>query len=414
MKKLMKGFLAMILAVMMLISVTACDASKKYGQWYDKKAQKVDQTHLFGVCGLLIQNYWNTGLPWKESIDLYDALGVKTVRNWMHINWLLSDPTTVKTDVADWIHDSLKHQIDLGMRPIGVSFANLHPDGYVNSSVGSARPARDLTEGSMYMQWLNDYEQSWYTMATEFPEVMFWEIDNENNNPAFCVKLDGGQFSKSQAAAIFTDMLFFASRGIHRANPKATTIMGGLTPETAAGFFQLMYDCIFAEGSWSPYPDDYFQIAAWHPFSDGLNASNATSLNTWLTQQKRIYDVIKKNEGKDKKVFFTAVGWSDISTGEKAKLANIEALYTLAKTELKFVESIFLFRPFDYSNATWASVKEKTFGLFNDPTDVMPGKTAEEYVLGAPKEAAYLYQRLAGGTGDLTIMQKWAVENAQK
>ena len=53
-------------------------------------------------------------------------------------------------------------------------------------------------------------------------------------------------------------MLFYASRGIHCANLNANTVMGGLVINTAETFLQYIYDNISA--------DNYFQIAAWHPY----------------------------------------------------------------------------------------------------------------------------------------------------
>ena len=60
-------------------------------------------------------------------------------------------------------------------------------------------------------------------------------------------------------------MLYFASKGIHRANKDAITIMGGLVIDTAETFLEYIYDNIEADDAYSNYYDDYFQVAAWHP-----------------------------------------------------------------------------------------------------------------------------------------------------
>lgn len=52
----------------------------------------------------------------------------------------------------------------------------------------------------------------------------------------------GEKLSTQELAALSADMLFYASRGIHRANPNAVTVMGGIVdplglgiPETDTG-----------------------------------------------------------------------------------------------------------------------------------------------------------------------------------
>lgn len=162
---------------------------------------------------------------------------------------------------------------------IGMNHSNFHAKGYANSSSTVAKPARDLNEGSEYLKWLDDYETTWYNIAKEFPEIMYWEIDNESNSDTFFEKLTGGTFSLKEKADIYTDMLFFASRGIHRANPEANTIMGGLVISTAESFLQYIYDNIFADDSWSQYPDDYFQIAAWHPYMSAFTPTKLRKTN---------------------------------------------------------------------------------------------------------------------------------------
>ena len=56
--------------------------------------------------------------------------------------------------------------------------------------------------------------------------VKYWEIDNELNNPDFMFDaVTQGRFTSEEMAAIATDMLWYASRGIHDANPDAVAVM---------------------------------------------------------------------------------------------------------------------------------------------------------------------------------------------
>ncbi len=403
MKKFVR-ILSLVLILVLCLSLTACD-TKKYGQWYDKKNGKADQRNLYGMCAIFTENIYKTAVSPLDLVELMHNMGVTSVRNWMHFTPILTDKDTVNQAKADELHAVLAKEKEYGMQIIGMNHHSFTPEGYENSGKPTSKPRRDLSEGSVYMQWLEDYEQSWFTLVSEFPEVEYWEIDNECNNPTFMPLLEGGNMTvKSQMAEVFTDMLFFASRGIHRANPNAITVMGGIVPKGAPGFMQMMYDCIFEEGSWSPYPDDYFQVAAWHAYDDRVSEREIT-VNTWVADQQKIYDVIKQNEGKDKKVFITEYGWSETNIKQATIEKNLENVFTRVKKDLPFIEAMHYFRMFEAVNVwSGAALTAREFGLFNDPSAVFPNK--ENYVMGAPKPTAYTFQRLAGGSGDLTILQK--------
>lgn len=99
------------------------------------------------------------------------------------------------------------------------------------------------------------------------------------------------------------------------------TIMGGLTEPNGLGtgtnkqFLQYIYDNI-ASGDYGYFygkeeaahasldADDYFLAAAWHPYY----AKKKFDAEEFVRLNGDIYDVILKNEGKHKKVFFTEMG----------------------------------------------------------------------------------------------------------
>ena len=192
-------------------------------------------------------------------------------------------------------------------------------------------------------------------------------------------------------------MLYFASLGIHEANPEANTIMGGLITSSAEQFLQMIYDNIYADDAWSNYPDDYFQIACWHPYMDAFTESKFKRTND------DIYNVIKTNEKKDKKVFLTEFGWSEVNVSINRINEFIPKAYKVLN-ELSYVESAHYFRPFDNLGSTWGAASEKQFGLFTDP--VTHGADNSNEILAAPKITAYTYQTMAGGEGSLTIYQE--------
>ena len=402
-----------ILLVMLLIftmTITSCfdkvpdepeiDPLVAYGPNYKVENTTADKQYLYGMCDLVWSEYsWNPTNPidYSTTAQLISNLGCKSVRNWMHCNWLMNDPNTFNEKNLALAHEIVDELMSYGFQVIGMNHSNFHPKGYANSSSTVAKPMRDLSEDSEYMKWLADYETTWYNIAKEFPEIMYWEIDNESNNDTFFVKLNGGTFTLEQKADIYTDMLYFASRGIHRANPDANTVMGGLVISTAEAFLQHIYDNIYADDSWSQYPDDYFQIAAWHPYMTAFTPEKFKKTN------EDIYNVIKTNEGKDKKVFITEFGFSEANSTREKINEYLPQVYQIFE-ELPFIEATHYFRMYDCLDSTWGSNAEKTFGLFTDP--LTHGVDGSNTSLAEPKNLAYTFQLLAGGSGDLTIYQE--------
>ena len=392
-------------ALGLAILLTACSSressssipSRDYGPNYDPINSFADQSYLYGMTDLSWSEHnWN-GTSWQDTHDLIEALGAKSVRVWLHCNWIMKNPDTYDENGLALARKIVEDWDRRGMQMIGMNHSNFHATGYANSKSTTAKPARDLTEGSEYMKWLEDYERTWKNLVLQFPEITYWEIDNEGNNDVFFGKLSGGTFTLRQKADIYTDMMFYASRGIHEANPKAITVMGGLITSSAETFLQYIYDNIDSGDFWSTYPDDFFQVACWHPYVTNFRKEAFKKLNN------DIYAVIKQNEQKDKKVFMTEFGFSEENVSVQVQADYIPLLFETLK-ELPYVESLHYFRMFDVLSSSWGSTAEKTFGLFTDPNN--HGIAGENKTLAAPKKSAYAYQKAAGGTGSLTTYQE--------
>lgn len=390
-----------------------------------------DQSKLYGMCYLLEERSTDTR-DIKKEVELMKNMGVKTVRQWMHFSHFLKSPTELKPDhsEADAMHELLAECEKQGMVNIGMNHHNFSLKGssYIKNS--SAKPfSRNVGENSDYVNWLNDYYDSWVTLVTEFPEVKYWEIDNELNNSDFM--WDGvtkNSYSVRQMAAIATDMFYYASRAIHDANPSAQTVMGGLTEPNGLGqgntatFLQYIYDNI-ASGEYgyfygeedkslaSKNADDYFQIACWHPYMSNFYKERFIEINN------EYYQIILKNEGKHKKVFFTEIGWNDATIGGEQVAIDYMTQMFSAIESMPYVETVNIFKLYDVGKKdNWDSYDEVRFGLIHDPNYTrtyykLPSETqsiniAEDgrCIPGAPKNKAYAYQRLAGGSGDLNLL----------
>ena len=357
----------------------------------------VDKSYVFGMTDL---SYQEEGTDYKYTHKLFKNMGVTSVRIWMHCNWFMNSPTEYsESGLAKMkrIYNDIK---DEGYQIIAMNHSNFHKTGMINSSSTTAKPARDLTEGSYYLEWLSDLEETYYNMVKAFPEITYWEIDNECNNDDFMPKLGGGLFSLEEKAEIYYDMMYFASRGIHRANPDAITVMGGLVVWNAETFLNLIYDLIESDASWSKNPDDYFQVACWHPYMDFFSRNKFIQLNN------DIYNIVKTREGKDKKVFLTEMGFSEgkgFTISEQADY--IKDIYEACRDDLYYVESMHYFRMYDDYSSTWGSDAEKTFGLFYDPVDRKEQDGVYIKDLAEPKATAYAFQEVAGGSGSLSLYQ---------
>lgn len=412
MKRQISVLLIMIMLFSIINSITGCNfmepktiqvvtkvtiAPADYGPNYRPDLVKADQTYLPGVMYIAYEGYKYNGVDYKKAMLVLHNMGVKCIRNTMFNIDCFPTPTTENKEAIKLMHDILAEAAKYDIRVIGQTSGIYYGNGFNK---------RDMSENSTYLKWFDMYEDCFYRQVKEFKEVTYWEIGNEPNCTGMYA--DGGTYTLKEKAAIYTDALLYASRGIHRANPNAVTVLGGLGEFSGLSackskqFLELLYDNIFS-GQWpSTYPDDYFQVAAWHPYTFyNFNRKEFVKYNN------ETYDVIKKREGKDKKVLFTEFGFSDGMVKQSEIAAWMPEVFKTIREEMPYVESLCYFREFnDINDLDWGADTSLTmYGLFYDPNpdhnDVLDGK---KVIPGAPKPAAYAFQKAAGGSGDLTVM----------
>ncbi len=366
-----------------------------YGENYKKENQIANNEYLAGMC--YMEYEWNNQLNDDNVLLAMKNMGVKSLRMWMHFSYFMENPTTINKEKADKMHKYLKNALDLDFQIIGMNHYSYHDEGYF--SIGKEKRVDFENPSSKYNIWLNDYETSWYTLASEFKEITYWEIDNELDNPDF-MYIDGAKndvLNQTEMAHISLDMLYRGSIGIHKANNNNNTIMGGLVDSNGLGkgssynnvytgnnkeFLEIFYDLIDSGEHGSIYYDDFFQIAAWHPYY-----YHGTADDYFIEENNKIYEIIKRREGKDKKVFLTEFGWTDLAVLDKSQ--NIIDLYTALREKMPYVESLHYFLLFD-------KFHENNVGLFDSPLN----KDA------SPKSSAYAYQKVNNGSGKLDFIFK--------
>lgn len=442
MKKMFLSALALTFSLAATASFSGCDFSGGTAGKEENGGQKeeipldtdhgiADREKLYGMC-YLIEDREYTGSPFKEEdfgvdFQLIENLGAKTVRHWMHFTYLLEDEETLNRKNCDTMHAELAECVVRGITNIGMNHHNFNNGKY---SVGKVR--RNLATGSYYKQWLDDYYTSWYTLVSEFPEVEYWEIDNEPNNPDFMYSCyDKTYFDSEMMAAITTDMLYYATRAVHDANPDAKSVMGGLTEPMGQGdsdeengkpsnarFLQMIYDNI-ASGEYGYFyseetnetasvnPDDYFDVVAWHPYRDTKEFNE----DYFVSENNKVYQVVLDNEQKHKKVFITEVGYSEAGKGADGAAANVIALMKAVEERMPYVETVNIFRMFDNAATSWAAHGNVSrFGFFADPNPdrvYSDSYGTRQMIAGEAKELAVLYQKAAGGTGSLDLLKNY-------
>ena len=360
------------------------------------------------------------GFSSAVAIDLMEQLGVRSYRSWMEEslfeNILLNcDPESedlIRMNEAqvEFYHATFSDLLDAGIRQIvghGIFFPR------VESTVGLEIynvPERDVTEGSEYMEWLRKTERMFEQLAKTFPEIEVWEVANESNaanfmHPASYESDPSAAFTQEESAAIITDFMYYASRGVHAGNPEAIAINPGWSPYLGPqeglidvkNYFEKIYANIesgnFPAGEVkSTDSSDYFQGLAWHPYYSHETAPD----EMWKQLNDDIFSVAQAHGDGDLKVWFTEIGFSSgyaSSASEEEQATWYQKIFDMVE-EMPYVESVHIFRLFESTgDSYWGGPGETKFGLFREPVEGISGF--------APNAKAYALQKIYGGTGDL-------------
>jgi hypothetical protein len=410
-----KNYLSLILCFYTILG-NCCEGNfqKEYSR--SSKNIKTDRSRLFGMGFPAYLRYTEDGIDYKKSFELMEALGVKAWRSWIHATTFLKDPETPNPQTVNIMKDILKEAGKYDFETIGMNHV-----WFNGGDDGISVPQRDLSEGSVYVKFLNDYEKSWETLAMTFPEVKKWEVGNEWNHDPFLHPMDyrssglKSVFTLDEKADITTDMLYYASRGIHKANPNAEVILGGLAPVykgkmTIAGiavFLNLVYENI-SSGQWpSRNTDDYFQALCWHPYTFRHECGFHEPDEKWVALNNLVHQVAVAYGDGEKEVYFTEWGFSEKGNTEQEKLMAdwIVKGYELVKEKMPYVRTMHYFRLYEDEKAN----KERKTADWGGAVEVYYGMFVEPHNGWKPKTKAVKYQQIAGGKGNI-----WKYANEDK
>lgn len=390
----------------------------------------MEKSRFYGIGEPLVQRERDQGIPADQYVDLIAGLGCNAYRAWMHLTEVLDDPTTPNAEEVARHKRLLDRCAELDIEVTGMSHEWFLPEGCKQHS-GHAMPKRDLTEGSLYRQTLDMLEQSWATMAALFPQVKIWEVGNEWNLNAFLHPdgfLDGDMsepFTADEKYDIAVDMMYFAARGVRRANPNAlvasfspalsTPGLGGDMPDFlpvmygVAWTLDKVYSRIKSGKFWSTNTDDYFDILAWHPyvFTNKPDVKDADLFldvdepdQLWKSYNDAAYKVMKKYGDGHKQAILTEAGFTDCGNPDwEARYALYNKKLLAIGRELPYVRTLHNFRLLNENamlkragieNNQIGGLTEVYFGVFTDPEDGCK-----------PRARAKAIQEMTGSTADL-------------
>ncbi len=355
--------------------------------------------YIFGVG--YVEDQMNNRVSVDQAVYLIRSLGVRSVRVW-------SNCMTDSRTFVDWRVERLHELVDkLEAADIQVIF---QISGFESPELGGLTtwiPARDLTEGSSYLTAVNNFYTLANNMATEFPEVDYWEIGNEWNHNPFMHPIGWAEdgtgtpsFTMEEKAMISADLMYAAYKGIRDAGNQGLVISPAMAPVdgmegvSMSDWLELVYQCIESGETYagSTNKRDFFDAIAWHPYMV------AEPDLEWVKNNNRLYDIAVKHGDAGIKVFLTEYGFPD-NGNNRADATQAQWMvkgYELVRRYMPYVESMHYYRLF-----TDTSRGNDTYGLIHQPEDGF-----------GPKAKGEAYQEMAGGKGDLWMFYMPLYDNS--
>jgi len=228
-------------------------------------------------------------------------------------------------------------------------------------------PARDLSWGSPYSDFLNRWEATWAATAREFPTIRQWEIGNETNSAIGTIppriwesasnRCGGMVFATHERLLITLDLMYYGNRGVKSVNPDAVVYMPAISPHDANGnkdetlasiadFLEQIYGAIAAGEGLSTNPRDYFDGANWHPyvFGDREHPKEVT-YESWVAANNRPYRVLQAHGEGGIPVILSEVGYEDTAHEQPAGTIMDHSI-DLAQRDLPWLTYLIWFRAY--------------------------------------------------------------------
>ena len=204
-KRSVKIFVRLQTAALLLLSLFgACGGEPEHvyrGENYRRELETPTGGNLYGMMYIAEEGYSVNGWDYKKGMSLMKNLGVQMIRLSIPAGEMFPTMTSRNEEKISLMHEIIAEAHADGIELIG-TFGNSYLRDTGAWTYSSALPRRELSDGSYYQNWLEDYEGNWYRVTAEFSEIDLWEIGNEPNFVGNY--LDGGLMTLEERAEIYT------------------------------------------------------------------------------------------------------------------------------------------------------------------------------------------------------------------
>lgn len=196
-----------------------------------------------------------------------------------------------------------------------------------------------------------------YEVVRRYPEVRYWQIWNEPNNPIF--------WQPRPSASAYARMLKASFAAVKRANPNAQVVIGGIS----------LMDTDYISKLYAAGARNSFDIMAVHPYSPEQRPGD------YIPQEfLKLKKVMDRYGDRETPVWITEIGWftgtSPRAVSEAQQADNVWKLYD-ALGRLNYVGPVFWHTLEDCTENYRSDEPEHNYGLFS--RNHMPKPAAVEY-----------------------------------
>ena len=215
----------------------------------------------------------------QEGLDVLKKLNIRFVRHTLYWGLMEDKDGKKNEDYLKEFHNSMDLMEKEGFIPLIV--VHQAPNGF---SFGNREDA--YSHFAEFMSWA----------AKEFPYVRYWQLWNEMDVAftdlfgANVKKEDGSEYSMTERAAFYVDMLKIAYPVIKKANSKAVVVSGSAATSSE-----------FQEGIYKAGGKDYFDIMSMHTYGTPLSWA-------FVGRGKGVRDVMDKYGDNNKPLWNTEFG----------------------------------------------------------------------------------------------------------
>ncbi len=296
------------------------------------------------------------------------------------------------------------------------------PYGYSNPSINHNKTCP--TPGTQdYEDWLTVNANAFAALATEVPEIKFFEPFNEINlsdtgfekpgipwNASASVAANY-KYTVAEKAGIMADLCWYISRavkGVDAANQVTTpSITVGTESIIENNFMSALYNAIDSgahpafKASGDKRADNYFTIVNIHAYPEYVTGSSSqdTKVNNIASMiSSNIYSIMQAHNDGGSRVWLTETGVSIFGSRTESNGASLLSKFlNKINTNMTYIDTVIFYKVADASASSSITEPEKKFGLFY-------AGDASSNAYGAKQTAKTVYSFFHNGSTDYSAL----------